>query len=56
MNQIETNKRLRIAAIDQAEAEKMRVIKRAEADSKSKYLQGVCLARQRKAIVDGLKE
>eukprot|EP00922_Rhytidocystis_sp_ex-Travisia-forbesii_P029105 GHVS01042617.1.p1 GENE.GHVS01042617.1~~GHVS01042617.1.p1 ORF type:complete len:283 (+),score=27.14 GHVS01042617.1:103-951(+) len=56
MNQINANKRLRIAAVEKAEAEKVRVVKHAEAESESKYLQGYGLARQRKAIIDGLRE
>ena len=45
MNEIETNKRLRIAAVDKAEAEKIKQIKAAEADAESKYLSGCGIAR-----------
>jgi regulator of protease activity HflC (stomatin/prohibitin superfamily) len=55
MNQINTNARLKAAAIDKAEAEKIRVIKEAEAEAEAKRLSGVGLAEQRKAIVSGLQ-
>jgi len=45
MNEIETAKRLRIAAVDQAEAEKIKLVKAAEAEAESKYLSGVGIAR-----------
>ena len=41
---------------DIAEAKKIRVVKGAEADAESKYLQGVGVARQRKAIVEGMRD
>eukprot|EP00922_Rhytidocystis_sp_ex-Travisia-forbesii_P016862 GHVS01025171.1.p1 GENE.GHVS01025171.1~~GHVS01025171.1.p1 ORF type:complete len:283 (-),score=39.18 GHVS01025171.1:172-1020(-) len=56
MNEINANKRLRIAAVEKAEEEKVKVVKAAEAESESKFLQGQGLARQRKAIIDGLRE
>ena len=56
MNEINANLRLRVAAADKAEAEKIEVVKNAEADAESKYLTGVGIARQRKAIVDGLRD
>lgn len=56
MNEINANLRLRVAALDRSEAEKIEVVKAAEADAESKYLAGVGVARQRKAIVDGMKE
>eukprot|EP00922_Rhytidocystis_sp_ex-Travisia-forbesii_P027172 GHVS01039857.1.p1 GENE.GHVS01039857.1~~GHVS01039857.1.p1 ORF type:complete len:280 (-),score=36.56 GHVS01039857.1:246-1085(-) len=56
MNEINANRRLRIAQTEKAEAEKFTQIKRAEADAESTYLQGQGLARQRKAIVDGMKD
>jgi len=55
MNQINTNARLKAAAVDKAEAEKIRIVKEAEADAESKRLSGVGLAEQRKAIVAGLQ-
>jgi len=56
MNQINANLRLRIAAEYQAEANKIMQVKNAEAEADSKYLSGVGVARQRRAIVDGLRE
>ena len=40
MNQINAAQRLRAAAIDKAEAEKIQIVKQAEADAESKYLAG----------------
>jgi len=48
--------RLRIATNERAEAEKILQVKRAEGEAESKYLSGVGVARQRQAIVDGLRE
>ncbi|KAL9285136.1 hypothetical protein ACSQ67_024498 [Phaseolus vulgaris] len=48
--------RLRVASSDKAEAEKILQIKRAEGDAESKYLAGLGVARQRQAIVDGLRD
>ena len=48
--------RLRVATNDKAEAEKIMQIKRAEGDAESKYLAGLGVARQRQAIVDGLRD
>ena len=56
MNQINAAQRLRVAAIEEAEAEKIRVVKAAEADAVSKALQGKGIADQRTAIVNGLQE
>lgn len=56
MNEINASKRLRQAASEKAEAEKVLVVKRAEAEAESMQLQGQGIARQRKAIMDGLKE
>merc|ERR1712232_449106 len=56
MNEIDANRRLRIAATEKAEAEKTLKVKAAEADAESKFLQGQGVARQRGAIVDGLKQ
>lgn len=55
MNQIQMYQRLKAAATDKAEAQKMQVIKAAEADAEAKRLSGVGLAEQRKAIVAGLQ-
>ena len=46
----------REAAAEKAEAEKILQVKAAEAEAESKYLSGLGVARQRKAIVDGLQK
>lgn len=56
MNAIESQRRMRMAAQEKAEADKILIVKAAEAESEAKYLSGKGVARQRKAIVDGLKE
>jgi len=56
MNEINAAQRLRVAANDRAEADKICTVKVAEADAESKYLAGCGIARQRRAIVDGLRE
>ncbi|KAL2644182.1 hypothetical protein R1flu_011769 [Riccia fluitans] len=56
MNEINAAQRSRQAMTEKAEAEKLLQVKRAEADAESKYLSGVGIARQRQAIVDGLRE
>lgn len=55
MNEINASKRLKEAAAEKAEGDKVLSVKSAEAEAESKYLSGVGVARQRKAIVDGLK-
>lgn len=56
MNEINKQKRLRDAATMAGEAEKVRVIKAAEAAAEAASLQGEGLARQRAAIVKGLRD
>ncbi|GAB2297254.1 Protein hir2 [Dionaea muscipula] len=56
MNEINAAARMRMAATEKAEAEKILQIKRAEGEAESKYLSGVGIARQRQAIVDGLRD
>jgi len=56
MNEINAAQRMREATIQQAEADKIRVVKAAEGEAESKALQGIGIANQRKAIIDGLKE
>ncbi|MDD4794173.1 MAG: SPFH domain-containing protein [Dehalococcoidales bacterium] len=56
MNEINAQERLRVAAEHKGEAEKILVVKAAEADAKSKELSGIGIANQRIAIVKGLKE
>jgi len=45
-----------MAAVEKAEAEKITSVKAAEAEAESKHLSGLGLARQRKAIADGLRD
>ena len=47
---------MRLATNEKAEAEKLIQIKKAEGEAESKYLAGVGIARQRQAIVDGLRD
>ena len=56
MNEINASRRLRQAAAEKAEAEKLLIVKQAEAEAESMFLQGQGIARQRKAIMDGLKD
>merc|ERR1711966_1673 len=56
MNEINAAQRLRVAAQDKAEAEKIMVVTAAEADAEAKYLAGTGIARQRQAIMNGLRE
>ena len=53
MNDIQAQARLQVAAASKGEAEKILVIKRAEAEAASKRLQGEGTANQRKAIMEG---
>lgn len=53
MNDIQAQARLQVAAASKGEAEKILVIKRAEAEAASKRLQGEGIAGQRKAIMEG---
>jgi regulator of protease activity HflC (stomatin/prohibitin superfamily) len=56
MNEIQTQQRLQVAAQAKGEANKILVVKNAEAEAESKRLQGEGIAKQRRAIVDGLRE
>jgi len=67
MNEINKNRRLRVAAEDEGEAVKIRAIKEAEAeasrteiqakaDAEAKFLAGQGISRQRQAIMEGLRE
>ncbi|XP_070033602.1 hypersensitive-induced reaction 1 protein-like [Nicotiana tomentosiformis] len=56
LNEINAAARMRLAANEKAEAEKILQIKRAEGEAESKYLSGLGIARQRQAIVDGLRD
>lgn len=55
MNEINSSKRLKFAVAERAEGDKILFVKSAEAEAEAKYLSGVGVAKQRKAIVDGLK-
>lgn len=55
MNEINSSKRLKFAIAERAEGDKILQVKAAEAEAESKYLSGVGVAKQRKAIVDGLR-
>lgn len=56
MNRINAAKRDKEAAREEAEAEKITIVKRAEADAESKRLQGEGIAQQRLEIIRGFKE
>jgi len=55
MNEINSSKRLKFAVAERAEGDKILQVKSAEAEAEAKYLSGVGVAKQRKAIVDGLR-
>ena len=55
MNDINAAQREQVAAAARGEAEKILVVKRAEAEAQSKALQGQGIANQRKAIIEGLQ-
>lgn len=55
MNEIMAAQRIREANNYKADAEKILMVKAAEADSEAKHLTGIGIARQRKALVDGLR-
>jgi regulator of protease activity HflC (stomatin/prohibitin superfamily) len=56
MNAVESANRDRAAAQTRAEANKFVLVKAAEAEAESKALQGQGIARQRAAIVQGLRD
>jgi len=56
MNEINTAQRLRIAASEKGEAEKILKVKQAEAEAEANILHGKGLAGQRTAIIDGLSD
>lgn len=56
MNEINAAERLKEAAREKAEADKIMKVKAAEAEAESKALQGKGIADQRLAIVNGLKD
>lgn len=56
MNEINAAQRLRVAATEKGEAERILKVKLAEAEAESKALQGKGIANQRQAIINGLRE
>jgi len=56
MNEINEQQRLRMAAEQKGEAAKILRVKKAEGEAESLRLQGEGIAKQRKAIVEGLKD
>jgi regulator of protease activity HflC (stomatin/prohibitin superfamily) len=56
MNEINAAQRMRMAATEKGEADRILKVKAAEGDAQSKALQGRGIAEQRKAIVEGLRE
>nr|XP_061812172.1 LOW QUALITY PROTEIN: uncharacterized protein LOC133603044 [Nerophis lumbriciformis] len=56
MNEINAAQRLRVAATEKGEAEKILKVKAAEAEAEAKALSGKGIADQRRAIIDGLRE
>jgi regulator of protease activity HflC (stomatin/prohibitin superfamily) len=56
MNEINASRRLKEAASHKAEADKIKQVKAAEAEAEARYLSGLGVARQRKAIVAGLQD
>jgi regulator of protease activity HflC (stomatin/prohibitin superfamily) len=56
MNEINASKRNKEAAHQRAEGEKILKVKKAEAECEAMYLSGVGVAKQRTAIMNGLKE
>src|SRR5712692_11518757 len=55
MNDINAAQREQVAANARGEAEKILVVKKAEAEAESKALQGQGIANQRKAIIEGCR-
>jgi len=55
MNDINAAQREQVAANARGEADKILVVKKAEAEAQSKALQGQGIANQRKAIIEGLQ-
>lgn len=56
MNEINAAQRMRVAATEKGEAERIIKVKSAEGDAQSKALQGKGIAEQRQAIVAGLRD
>ena len=56
MNRINATEREKVAAGNEAEAQKIKMVKIAEAEAESKRLQGIGLAQQRLEIARGIRE
>lgn len=56
MNEINAAQRMQLASEYKGEAEKILLVKKAEAEAEAKYLGGVGVARQRQAITEGLRD
>lgn len=56
MNKINATEREKLAARNEAESEKIKMVKKAEAEAESKRLQGQGLANQRQEIARGIRE
>lgn len=56
MNEINAAQRMRVAATEKGEADRILKVKAAEGDAQSKALQGRGIADQRQAIVSGLRD
>lgn len=56
MNEINTAQRMRVAATEKGEAEKIIKIKQAEAEAEASVLHGKGIAGQRQAIIEGLSQ
>ncbi|KAL3784682.1 hypothetical protein ACHAWO_004897 [Cyclotella atomus] len=56
MNEIQASKRIKEAASHKAEANKVELVKDAEAKAERAYLNGVGIARQRKTLASGMQE
>lgn len=56
MNEMEASKRMKLAMPHRAEAVKIQAVREAEARAEKSYLNGVGVARERRAIVRGMKE
>jgi regulator of protease activity HflC (stomatin/prohibitin superfamily) len=56
MNEINAAQRMRVAATERGEADKILQVKAAEAEAESKALSGRGIADQRRAIIEGLRE
>lgn len=56
MNEVQRARRLREATLDKALAQKYTAVQKAQGESESMYLRGVGTARQRAAILDGMRQ